>query len=172
MGRKNQRRGKQQEYRLKEALEKMDDVEIVKYYGQREGNAGDFLVKVGRHQVRFDHKSTSDDVVIRLEKDWMVKLTGINMRRMDEEGASVPCISFTIGGKRGIYVMCTRPYYVGGDDYFTVNTKFKTNERFRTVCPITSGMLNDHPLIHIVFDSYEMYVYKLTDFIERVKKHG
>lgn len=163
MGKRNQRRGKQQEYRLKEALEKMMDVEIIKYYGQREGKAGDFLVKVGRHQVRFDHKSTTNDTVIRLQKDWMVKLTGINMQRMDEEGAAIPCISFTIGGKHGIYVMCNRDFLIGSDPEQSIATQFKS-------CPVTGGMLNDYGAIVISFDGYVVYVYRLQFFIARVKE--
>jgi len=167
-GKENQRRGKTQEYRLKAALEKMDGVEIIKYYGQREGGAGDFLVQVGRRRVRFDHKSTKDDTVIRLQRKWLEKLVGENMLRMDEEGTAIPVISFTIGGKRGIYVMTKKILgapQIDPQQILGIHTKLKS-------CPITGGMLNDYGVIQISFSNYAVYIYTLQFFIARVKEHG
>ena len=127
MGRKNQRRGKQQEYRLISALKGMD-VEIIKYYGQRDSKAGDVLAKVGKCQVRFDHKSASSNVVIRLQRKWMEKIVGESMNRMDAEGMSIPAVSFSIYNKSELYVMCGLPLRDDYGRYFTINTKFKTNE--------------------------------------------
>jgi len=167
-GKDNQRRGKSQEYRLKTALEKMGDVEIIKYYGQRKGRSGDFLIRVGKHQVRFDHKSTKDDTFIRLERKWLEKLIGENMLRMDEEGAAIPAISFTIGGKHGIYVMTKKilgaPQIEPGN-ILGVSTKFKS-------FPVTGGMLNDYDLIRVSFEGYAVTIATLQHFIERVKEHG
>ena len=83
---------------------------------------------------------------------------------MDEEGAAIPVISFSIHGKRGLYVMCTHTFGWRGDCLF-IATKFKTS-------PITGGMLNDHDDIRIDFNGYVIHVYRLEDFIERIKHYG
>lgn len=161
-GKRNQAYGKAQEYRCMDALSKMDGVELIEYYGQRKSKVGDFLMKIGKHQVRFDHKSSSSDIVIRLQKKWCQNLSGINLERMDEEGSAIPCISFGFFKKPKFYAMCTRKLERPKSDMI-INTKYN-------ICPITSGMLIDNHSIYINFDGYVVYVYKLETFVERIKE--
>ena len=87
---------KSQEYRLAKHLEKIQGVEIIKYYGNREKNRGDFLVKVGTKQVRIEHKSTENQKAITLHKDWMLKAIGACLRLQGEEGVSIPLVTFSL----------------------------------------------------------------------------
>lgn len=90
---------KSQEYRLKEHLEKIQGVEIIKYYGNREKNRGDFLVSVNGDagkRVRIEHKSTENQKSITLHKKWLLKTIGASMRLQDREGNAIPLVTFSL----------------------------------------------------------------------------
>ena len=163
LGKRNQAYGKAQEYRCMDVLSKIDDVEIVKYYGQRHSKAGDFLVRVGGRQVRFDHKSSRSDTSIRLKKEWVSGLTGINLLRMDKEGVALPAISFNIYRHPSIYVMVSYPTVVY-NNYMAYSTKFNS-------FVMTAGILKDHAPLCINFDGYAVHIYELSRFIERIKNN-
>ena len=50
-----------QEARMERYFESHPDVILLKYYGSRVKNAGDFLMRIGSHQFRVDHKSNAVD---------------------------------------------------------------------------------------------------------------
>lgn len=162
---------KQQEYRLLRKLEADDRVEVLKYYGSREKNAGDFLVrssKIGKigdkKKVRIDHKSTTSDTRISLQKDWLPKLIGINLDRAEREGMCIPAIVISLKNRRQFYALTTRHFNVEETGFpwlFGISKKSKL---------IYGGMLIDigDRIQRVNFDGYMGYIMKLEVFIEEV----
>lgn len=157
---------KQQEYRLLRKLEADDRVDVLQYYGSRVKNAGDFLVKIGKHQVRIDHKSTTSDTRVSIQKGWLPKLIAIGLDRAEKEGGAIPVIVISLKRRRQFYVLTTR--HVSGNEtpfpwLFGAGKKSKI---------IYGGMLVDMggKIQKVNFDGYMGYMMKLEVFIEEVYK--
>lgn len=91
-----------QEQRVWDYLKGHPDIYDVTYYGSRQKNKGDFLfwVKGSNQQVRSDHKSTTNDIQIRLLKSWLQTLTDISLYE-----PAIPIITFSLKGCHTIYAM-------------------------------------------------------------------
>lgn len=151
-----------QEYRIKKWFEDHPDIELLEYYGSRTKNAGDFLIKIGTHRVRVDHKSTTKESFIVLEKEWLVKLSGLALRRIEKEGHTMPVISFALKDGRG-GVWCFSPSKPGRRLIIKkeILTKHKSIRMY-------GETIRSNNLIRIIFDGYTTYVWSFRDFVKGV----
>lgn len=156
---------KAQEYRLVEYLSKHKDVEVIKYYGSREKNAGDCLARIGRQQVRIDHKSTEKESKMVIQKEWLPKLTGITMRRADDEGSAMPLITLTSKGHRVIWAMC---YYSAVNIDCINGMVMKEWAKEKT---INTGWFKDfgNEAGFMDFNGFKGKIMKLDTFIKEIK---
>lgn len=101
---------KQQEYRLQKTIEGWDNWEVLKYYGSRQKNCGDLLVKCNPipekfKQVRIDHKSTRNESSIRIQRAWLSKLSGHTGRLAGKEGYAYPLITLSLYNHRSMWCL-------------------------------------------------------------------
>lgn len=153
---------KAQEYRIKKWFEDHPDIKLLKYYGSRELKAGDFLIQIGTHRVRVDHKSTTNPSFISLQKEWLVKLSGLALRRVEKEGHTMPVISFALkDGRGGVWCFSTStPGY-----QLAVTKEIITNKK---TIRMYGETIRNNNLIRIVFDGYTTYVWSFRDFVKGV----
>ena len=104
---------KEQEYRMKEWLEK-HDFQDIRYYGSREKNAGDFLAKYNNKYYRFDHKSSHRIDGIKIQHDWIKKLSDICLARTAEP-LGIPVISLSYINSHIYMIIPPSIFYVGRD---------------------------------------------------------
>lgn len=104
---------RQQEQRVWDYLKEHPDIYDITYYGSRELNKGDFLFRLGQYpgkQIRIDHKSTTNDIQIRIQKSWLEKLLGECLQQQDKVGMSLPIISFSLKGCQTLYTLSYSQY--------------------------------------------------------------
>ena len=149
-----------QEYRLKRYFENHPDITLLEYYGSRVKNAGDFLIIINRKQCRVDHKSTTSDTRISIQKDWLPVLGEYNLNRMTKDGCSISFITFSLKSRRTIYVLqdcypMSFGYLVGiksGKQSFGIKGKDLAKVNLK-----------------VDFDGYTAYITTLERMIERIK---
>lgn len=155
---------KQQEYRVKKILENIPGVAVVKYYGSREKDKGDFLVEVGAYDetrpLRIDHKSTRSEEKIVIEKDWMPRLQHICMAESFEDGESVPVITLSLLNHRQVYAvsqigMGRTANIISGTPAKRVHLNLAAFE-----------LVGNNFVFLDVIDCLPMYLYRLERFIE------
>lgn len=158
---------KQQEYRVKKLLESLPGVAVVKYYGSRQKDKGDLLVKAGHEKsplLRIDHKSTRNPEKIVVEKDWMPRLQRICNHNQFEEGKSLPVITLSLLNHRKVYAISYLQFGLFG---YHVNATAANRVHIYTIdldfaCKAQcSALLSpDYP---------PMFLYRLEMFIERFR---
>ena len=156
----------QQEYRVKKILEKIPGVTVVKYFGSREKNKGDLLVKVGSESsslLRIDHKSTRNPEKIVIEKDWMPTLNKYCYLCHHAEGESIPIITLSLLNHRQIYaVSCL---CIGQHTCVTGTASNRIHLNVNTL----SSIGKDTILMGITPDYLPVWIYRLETFIERYR---
>lgn len=114
---------RQQEQRMWKYLQDHPDVRNITYFGSRELNKGDFLFWLGQYpgkQIRIDHKSTTNEIQIKIQKGWLEKLLGECIQQQDRVGMSLPIITFGLKKCRTFYTLSYSQYkpvslYKAGD---------------------------------------------------------
>lgn len=112
---------RQQEQRVWDYLKEHPDIREITYYGSRELNKGDFLFWLGNYPIstlqdspgkliRLDHKSTTNDMQVRLQKSWLEKLVRECFQQQDKVGISLPIISFSLKGCQTLYALSYSRY--------------------------------------------------------------
>lgn len=155
---------RQQEARMEKYFENHPDVELLKYYGSRVKNAGDFLIRIGKHQVRVDHKSFVSGIKVGIQKDWLINLTAYGLSRMDQEGASTPVITISSKHHRTVWALTTKHC----PDLFVADTKYIKGGKKST--SINTGWLYDlgNDIGRIDCDGYQAYIMTLDNFIKEI----
>ncbi len=156
---------KAQEYRLKKYFENHPDIELIEYYGSREKDAGDFLIRMGNTQYRVDHKSTTDESTCRIVRDWYPKLAAICIDRSSREGLSTPLHTISILNHRIIWALYARPFY-NSDVQFRIKPGKKS-------LGIKSGLLYDMGKeAKMDMEGYLLCIGTLDNYIKEVLKNG
>ena len=154
---------KAQEYRVKRYFENHPDIKLLKYYGSREKNCGDFLIRMGGKQYRVDNKSTTNQLKLIVKRGWHPKLCAICLDRMDKEGVSVPLHTLTALSHRTVWVMYGRRLFM--DAQFTP-FRIKPGKKQLT---IKTGELYDiGKEARIDMDGFTVYICKLEDYVKEV----
>lgn len=154
---------RQQEERIKQYFNARPRWEVVHYYGSRNKNAGDFLVKYTRINtlVRIDHKSTTSDCKFSLQKEWLPKLGAICLTRQDKEGISKPLITFSFKNDRTLWTLGYLSFHI------FYGEEFKIKEGKKSLGITRARVLESvHKPVQIDFNGYLAYIMPLDNWLK------
>ena len=154
---------RQQEERIKNYFIARPHWQVVHYYGSRNKNAGDFLVEYTKRNtlVRIDHKSTTSDSKISLQKEWLPKLGAICLTRQDKEGISKPLITLSFKNDRTLWTLgCLSWGILHGEE-------FKIKEGKKSLGITRARVLESvHAPVRIDFHGYLAWIMPLDNWLK------
>lgn len=161
-----------QEERIRQYFIARPGWEISAYYGSREKNAGDFLVRCDiytvqfgsryyRMSVRIDHKSTTSDSKLFLQKEWLPRLSRICSAKEKDGGRSKPLITFSFKNDRILWSLG----YLSFDLKSCVEYKIKEGKASLGITRAKVLQSIDKPVM-INFDGYMAHIMPLDNWLK------